>query len=163
MAGYHNYSMSNNAVAAYQDGEKPISKWAKSDILALCGDKAALLKPLTVKELRNLLLYKSSLHHTSSYYNVTDFYSFDHDALEDVTSNTVDAIIAQRAPKAPKQAAEIITAEVRYTHWVGTRKHPKPIECRETVTYKSTDKIVSTENGNKRLSSLTILRIINEQ
>lgn len=29
MAGYHNYSMSNNAVDAYQDGLMPISKWTK--------------------------------------------------------------------------------------------------------------------------------------
>lgn len=27
MAGYHNYSMSNNAIEAYHTGEKPISKW----------------------------------------------------------------------------------------------------------------------------------------
>lgn len=34
MAGYHNYSMSNNAVEAYYTGEKPISKWKKSDIIS---------------------------------------------------------------------------------------------------------------------------------
>lgn len=31
--GYSGYSMSNNAVAAYEDGEKPLSKWSKSDII----------------------------------------------------------------------------------------------------------------------------------
>lgn len=31
--GYRGYSMSNNAVAAYEDGEKPLSKWSKSDII----------------------------------------------------------------------------------------------------------------------------------
>lgn len=34
MAGYHNYSMSNNAVAAYENGEMPLSKWSKKAILA---------------------------------------------------------------------------------------------------------------------------------
>ena len=34
MAGYHNYSMSNNAIDAYYRGEKPISKWKKSDIIS---------------------------------------------------------------------------------------------------------------------------------
>lgn len=29
MAGYNGYSMSNNAVAAYENGEKPLSKWKK--------------------------------------------------------------------------------------------------------------------------------------
>lgn len=33
MAGYNGYSMSNNAVAAYQNGEKPLSKWTKKEIL----------------------------------------------------------------------------------------------------------------------------------
>lgn len=32
MAGYNGFSMSNNAVAAYEDGEKPLSKWTKADI-----------------------------------------------------------------------------------------------------------------------------------
>jgi len=29
MSGYDGYSMSNNAVDAYENGEKPISKWTK--------------------------------------------------------------------------------------------------------------------------------------
>lgn len=29
MAGYSGYSMSNNAVDAYESGEKPRSKWTK--------------------------------------------------------------------------------------------------------------------------------------
>lgn len=34
MAGYrHDYSMSNNAYAAYQDNIRPYSRWGKQDIL----------------------------------------------------------------------------------------------------------------------------------
>lgn len=33
MAGYCGYSMSNNAVDAYNDGEKPLSKWTKRAII----------------------------------------------------------------------------------------------------------------------------------
>ena len=33
MAGYRGFSMSNNAVDAYISGEKPFSKWTKSEIL----------------------------------------------------------------------------------------------------------------------------------
>lgn len=32
--GYIGYSMSVRAAEAYQSGEKPLSKWSKSDILA---------------------------------------------------------------------------------------------------------------------------------
>lgn len=33
MAGYHGFSMSNNAVEAYKNGEMPLSKWTKKAIL----------------------------------------------------------------------------------------------------------------------------------
>ena len=33
MAGYREYSMSNNAVAAYENGENPLSKQTKKEIL----------------------------------------------------------------------------------------------------------------------------------
>ena len=33
MAGYFGYSMSNNAVDAYENGEMPISKWDKATIM----------------------------------------------------------------------------------------------------------------------------------
>lgn len=33
MAGYYNYSMSNNAKDAYSSGEMPYSKWTKSEML----------------------------------------------------------------------------------------------------------------------------------
>ena len=76
MAGYCGYSMSNNAVDAYNNGEKPISKWKKQDILSgiqeldidLQCDFAKLQKA-PVKFLKELCLYQSSWHHTSSYYN----------------------------------------------------------------------------------------------
>lgn len=38
MAGYNGFSMSNNAVAAYESGEKPISKWTKTDIIEAIED-----------------------------------------------------------------------------------------------------------------------------
>lgn len=61
MAGYFNYSMSNNAVAAYAAGEMPASKAAK-----VWGFKSA-------KALRKCLS-PSSWHHTSKFYNTTDFF-----------------------------------------------------------------------------------------
>lgn len=33
MSGYNGFSMSNNAVSAYENGLKPYSKWTKCDIL----------------------------------------------------------------------------------------------------------------------------------
>lgn len=66
MAGYNGYSMSNNAVAAYQDGEKPLSKWTKKEILNRIANQIeqeelelhcslALLKKLSLKALKGKL------------------------------------------------------------------------------------------------------------
>lgn len=80
--GYSGYSMSNNAVQAYNQGSKPISKWKKSDIInsidnisktyGIDMDIDALNK-LKTEELKNYLI-KDGYHHTSKYYNTTDFY-----------------------------------------------------------------------------------------
>lgn len=80
-SGYSGYRMSNRAVSAYEDGERPLSKWTKADILneikkrgfenTLVND----LKKLSKKTLMSVALYKSSWHHTSSYCNETDFYA----------------------------------------------------------------------------------------
>ena len=86
MAGYYEFSMSNNAIAAYENGEKPLSKWKKADIIAAIEkairDKELVLncnmdklKKAPVKELKILCLSYSSWHHTSNHYNKTDFYS----------------------------------------------------------------------------------------
>ena len=79
MAGYKGYSMSNNAVAAYDDGEKPLSKWTKSEIIdeleILNDDVSAGLKKMTGAQVKSEFLEKSSWHHTSKMYNRTNFYS----------------------------------------------------------------------------------------
>ena len=96
MAGYHNYSMSNNAVEAYNTGEKPISKWKKSDIISEINQYRkefdlplidnAIFKKISIKIMRKHFLTCSSWHHTSSHYNKTDFYSIDEDAIDSLTN-----------------------------------------------------------------------------
>lgn len=166
MAGYCNYSMSNNAVDAYASGEMPLSKWTKTAILDRCGEKAAQLSPLTVAELRDLLLISCGWHHTSNHFNRTPFYTIDEDALNEVSDATISGIISARKPKERKPAAPIktVTAEITYTVWEGHyRNYRRPRDYTEIVTYKSTDKQVQTANGGvKRLSSLKSIRVISE-
>ncbi len=90
MAGYNGYSMSNNAVAAYSNGEKPYSKWTKSAFnteisnMIINGDLPEEIIPeiekLKVTELKQFLV-ASSWHHTSCKYNRTMFYSIDADLI----------------------------------------------------------------------------------
>lgn len=104
-AGYdYGKGMSNNAVSAYKKGEKPKSKWTREEILkgvsALFDNPTAydkreygdfisrkdevmgIVRKLPLARLKEVLLIKSSWHHTSKYYNTTDFYSLPSDISE---------------------------------------------------------------------------------
>ncbi len=90
-SGYHGYSMSNNAVDAYNRGKAPLSKittqmlieagWIYSRKLAMALAKKGEWQP-------------SEWHHTSKYYNKTDFY--DVDELMDIEDleDTIISIMA---------------------------------------------------------------------
>lgn len=115
MSGYYNYSMSNNAVAAYEAGEKPSSKWAKkvilNEIMEICDDaeKIGIIKKLNVNELKEYFLIPSSWHHTSKFYNKTYFYALDTDFLNTVEIDFLLNIIAKR--KRIKRTKEEIQKE----------------------------------------------------
>ncbi len=125
-AGYHGYSMSNNAVAAYEDGEMPLSKWTKTAILnelveqEANPDIIALAKKMTVAQLKDIFLYKSSWHHTSKMYNRTDFYSVNPDVPMDVIET---ALNTAEPTKEVKPSYDM--AEVSWGEWEGSRNHPK--------------------------------------
>ena len=61
MTGYNGWSMSNNAVQAYEDGEKPLSKWTKKTLVYELADAlgtepeevANVLKLYTFKEVKD--------------------------------------------------------------------------------------------------------------
>ena len=106
MSGYYGYSMSNNAVAAYEDGEMPISKWTKSAILAAAreidAEKADMLRRIPLFALKKHFLICTSWHHTSLMYNPTDFYSIDEAAIESLTPE-----IAEQYRNEKKEAIEV--------------------------------------------------------
>lgn len=161
MAGYKRYSMSNGAVDAYRNGEMPMSKWSKAEIMNAIGDKADLCKKLTLSELRSLFLTESSWHHTSLMYNKTYFYSIDEDVVMDLTEEQVTNIIESREKTERKVVNKIvptyIIAIVIYSEWEGTRKHPRKVYYNTVVKFMSTDKMIDVDNSNKRKSSLTIV------
>lgn len=102
MSGYYGYSMSNNAVEAYENGERPLSKWRKSDILeAISVSEIELkcsiskLQKLPVKVLKEVCLTYSSWHHTSNHYNQTNFYTLDEKYIESLTDEKIDKLLAE--------------------------------------------------------------------
>lgn len=155
--GYIGSSMSVNAKNAYDNDEKPRSKWTKQEIVDEIERVTGLdASKLTTDELRSRFLSYAGYHHTGKYYNRTDFYEID--IPENLTQADIDKIIARREPKTrePKPKQRTMSAIVRFVEWAGTRNHPKRIEHREVVHYNSDDKMVQTSVGNKRMASLDI-------
>lgn len=72
--------MSERAQEAYDNGERPMSKWTKWDILCeleydFDDDTIARLSKYSTQALKNVCLEWTSWHHTGSYANETDFYA----------------------------------------------------------------------------------------
>lgn len=172
MAGYNGYSMSNNAVAAYENGEKPLSKWTKKEILNQIEQREEielncsfeLLKKLSLKALKENCLWCSSWHHTSNYFNETNFYDLDEEKIAELTDEKINAILSEE--KAAKKAAKKTEEQEErwlcsFLEWTGTKKYPKAKEFTEEGTIKGNwfirkngTKKKTTANGFKKIKKL---------
>lgn len=85
-SGYVGWSMSRNAAQAYADGEMPKSKWTRAAMLQAIQDYCwvegyryprDLLASMKKDEIFARFFYQSSWHHTSKFFNSTNFYSID--------------------------------------------------------------------------------------
>jgi hypothetical protein len=153
MAGYHNYSMSNNAVDAYRNGEMPISKWTKGDILNAIKeivDDIAKFKKLTVKQLKDNFLRKSSWHHTSNHYNRTDFYSVNESNVEDFNNGK---FTIEKETKITVETVKKNMIEIRYAVWGGTKKHPRITGYETMIGEEKGDWCVDEYGKKKKISS----------
>lgn len=126
MSGYHGYSMSNNAYNAYQASEKPYSRWTKSELVeAVLSVNSSvdptLLKKVRLEILRKNLLYYTGWHHTGTYFNQTDFYGLDTDAMESLTDADLKELIAIKKEK--KEAIQY-RAKCSFLIWSGTKRRP---------------------------------------
>lgn len=94
--GYDGYSMSNNARSAYENGEMPISKWSKSEIIRAISEidnkYSEKLKKVPLSRLRAHFLEYTSWHHTSSKYNRTNFYTISENAVNELSDQLVDEL-----------------------------------------------------------------------
>jgi hypothetical protein len=142
MAGYDNYSKSNNAVAAERDGKMTASKLAKQ---LRCSTSAikALLKPC-------------EWHHASSWFNCTDYYDesdlllaatdivdadqYENDCekedcekencedCEQVMRQAQEMLARLRAFHSVNEARTFIARRVKWLEWSGSRAHPHATE-----------------------------------
>lgn len=168
MAGYNGFSMSNNAVAAYEDGEKPSSKWTKTDIFdAINKQEVELkcsiekLKKLPVKVLKEVCLTYSSWHHTSNHYNKTDFYSLDVDRIENLADDKIEELLLdyKTGKKAESKSSEE-RWECAFLEWSGSRKHPVATEVIEEGIIKGN--WFYRKNGSKKKTTANGFRFIKQ-
>lgn len=129
-SGYHGYSMSNRALDAYSNGERPLSKWTKAEIISAISEidpiKAELLKKVKLSTLKERVLSYSSWHHTSDRYNKTEFYSIDKDYINRLTEEDIaDLALTNRDAK---KKSKTYKGDIFYLEWSGTKRHPKATE-----------------------------------
>lgn len=134
--GYDGYSMSNNARYAYDNAEQPLSKWTKTELLSairsynVSADIILALQKHNTDTLRRELLMYSGWHHTSEYYNKTNFYAIDVDKVNELTVNRID-----NWDKAENTVSSLkYRGDFNYVEWQGSRNYPKAVpHCLENV------------------------------
>ena len=93
MVGYIGFSMSRNAADARDRGLRPISEWSKGLILDTIMEAiedeeltlqfdVELLRKVKLADLKREFLVNMEWHHTSKFYNQTNFYGIDFAYLE---------------------------------------------------------------------------------
>lgn len=105
--GYVGKKMSRNAIAAYIRGEKPLSKWAKKEMLDNiseifeCNEKEPEIdfSKLTLQELKDNFLRRTAWHHTGAMYNITNFYEVNEKLVMDFTKEDFENAISKRKPR----------------------------------------------------------------
>ena len=158
-SGYSGYSMSNRAAEAYSNGEKPLSKWTKSELISAISkidpNKAESLKKLKLAVLRESVLTYSSWHHTSDRFNETKFYSVDEEYINRLTDKDITALASKKyAKKDAKEDVKKYKGSIYYLEWTGTRKHPKATEkCLEHVNIEERGAFyyISDDSGKELL------------
>lgn len=148
MSGYsHDYSMSNNALAAYHSGLRPASK--------IPGVPAALVRRFCSP---------SEWHHASKAYNKVQFYdpsevraTFGLETHEDVEPNS-EAVAALASWGATKAKIESYpNCHVEWIDWAGSLRHPSATQRKADncqVVVKGQTATITLPNGRSFIKRL---------
>lgn len=174
MAGYCGKKMSINAVKAYENGEMPISKWTKEKIITSIEKKVqdgemvlncslARLKRLPLDLLKLFCIYRTSWHHTGSYFRCTDFYSLDISAIEKLTDEELwEAYLHYREDRKKcreeKEKIEDEIWECGFLEWKGSPDNRVAIPFTEIGTI-SGNWFIRANGSKKRTNAYGFRRI----
>ncbi|MDU2929036.1 DUF6861 domain-containing protein [Negativicoccus succinicivorans] len=164
--GYDGNSMSNRARAAYDLGEKPMSKWTKDEIIKAVDNylydeepETAIsideIKALPAWLLRQEFLTCRSWHHTGALYNVTDFYGLDFKALDLPLAHYQEKIEEHKRELAATKGDREIERQQREARRERRELETRIKELRKYTHYK-TDKglIAAVDDGRVTLEEL---------
>lgn len=164
MAGYRNdYSMSNNAYAAYQDNIRPYSRWGKRDILdALPAEivEEYRLQKYPLWFLKEALLQQESWHHTGKMYNRTNFWEVvAPECSVNEFSRLYSACLLRQEKEAEKRpSADLRKVKVKYLQW-GKRGGTPTEHTEYGVIYKN---FVYLESGGRKRVDGNHIQIVQE-
>jgi len=129
MAGYQDFSKSNNAVEAEAQGLKPLSLMTLDDLRQAGWAESKAFAIWLAKE---DFWAASEWHHTSKMYNRTDYYDPTHlvESWEEAEEHERKQWIASFAKaKKPLTAKVYENCNVQWLEWSGSRNHPQCEEC----------------------------------
>ena len=148
MAGYDKEKhMSRNAVEAYDKGRMPISKWTKTTVMGRIQKaypkSAEAFGKMTLAFLREHFLVNTEWHHTSDYFNATDFYTFN----AFLSPDELEAITAEW-----KRRTEAKRLAVKYKRQLSDENYRVTIE---TATGQKIENCVLTQTKDGNLLALS--------
>lgn len=118
---YIGKSMSVNAKDSYNMGQKPLSKWSRKDIIDSYPEKhRERLNTYDDETLKQVFLEPKGWHHTSKFYNKTNFYA----PYENLLDEEMD-VYFQDADAITKSKNELKTAIDQYPQYADKFKDIK--------------------------------------
>lgn len=176
--GYIGQRMSERAASAYDMGEKPLSKWTKSDIierlkkLVASGELEATaedmkrIEQLNAKTVKYAFLHESSWHHTGKYYNKTDFY----DIVDDFSKICIDDLEQMdryirsklKEEKEAKKAERYAIITYYWTENRGSKKWARIYECQQNFLAKIHGKAATITKGWQKDKKVFNYSIVHE-
>jgi hypothetical protein len=148
MTGYNYYQgMSNNALDAYENGKKPLSKITAQD-LRQAGWKGT--KAEAIRLAKSDFWRPSEWHHSGgTWYNRVEFYAAADliEAWQELTATEQDAHRKTCKTRAEPAKGERVTGS--YTIWGGSRQHPRKIG-EETFAGALTGDWIHLDGGGRK-------------
>lgn len=145
--GYSGSSMSNRALNAYTNGRRPLSRLRIMDLSNAGWTETLAFAKWLAKQGD---WEPSEWHHTSKEFTITDFYNPVElvDWWAELDGKEKAALLEKYSQSRAKRVAEVRVSGT-YTEWLGTRRHPKPVE-RQFTGVKRGDWIYLDGGGRKK-------------